>query len=95
LSSRGKVLRIDVAVPTFVSVPRGDEADTVEVKTRTTVHWPDNWHTLPPKWKAVLVRELINEVIRGALAGDREDGAAQAVLDELGPMLGWKKRGRR
>ncbi len=61
-----KLLSISTSLPTLEKIPAPDDesADTVDVKTKTTVGWPDNWHKLPPKWKGILLAELLIKVLR-------------------------------
>ncbi len=87
-STRGKTLHIETSFPTFKEVPKeSDEgADTFEVTTRTKVGFPDNWWQLPPKWKAVLLRELLMKIARTFI---RED---PVVAKEFRKAMGWDEK---
>lgn len=79
-----KVLRIDTAFPTVVGTPEdAGEADLVEVETKTRVYWPDNWHKLSPRWRAVLLTKLVHKVVATLLQSDT------ATFAEFQKLTGW------
>lgn len=67
----GKTLSINTSFPTVEGVPVDDAPDvsTVEVKTKTAVYWPSNWHPLSPQWRAALLARLVQRVIGSVLSG--------------------------
>lgn len=85
---RGTLLKVTVAVPTFDPVPTeaAKEAEMVEARTRTSVTWPDNWHQLPRRWKAVLVRELVLKLVRSVATEENPQFRREVEI-----ALGWRK----
>lgn len=93
MKGRFNVLRISTAFPTLKEIPKNeeDEASLVDVKTATKVEWPDNWHTMPSRWKAVLLKEITLKVVRSFLTGLREEGTHQEVVDHYRDLMGIAK----
>lgn len=80
-----KLLGIKTDIPTFKEVPKDsdDEAVTHGVTTKTSIRWPDNWHQLTPKWRALLLRELLWKIISGVVGRDA------ATFEEFKKLTGW------
>lgn len=85
----GKVLSINTSVPTFEGVPEGDvTANTVEVRTKTAVWWPDNWHLLSAQWRAILLALLVKRVITSVLSGSSPKKRDETIA-EFVKLTGW------
>lgn len=84
-----KTLSISTAYPTVVGVPKAEgEAELEKVTTRTSVGWPDNWHLLPPKVKAVLLANVVHKVL-GSFLGAGSPRQDTAVYTEFCRLTGW------
>lgn len=90
-STVGKVVSINTSYPTVEGVPEKDaEANTVSVRTKTSVGWPDNWHLLSPTWRATLLALLVKRVIGAVLSGGGPY-QRQRTLEEFQRLTGWGK----
>ena len=87
--SKMKLLSISTSLPTLEKIPAPDDesADTVDVKAKTTVGWPDNWHKLPPKWKGILLAELLLKILRAFMQNVPSD-EKEATLRHFNTHLG-------